>query len=425
MRNIIKSILLTTFFVSGIFSQNLVDGIAAVVGKEIVLQSEIEQLVNSYLVQNRINAQTQPQVVEQVRMQTLESLIEQKLMLEQAELDTITVDPEMVEQRVEQRIQYLIERVGSEDQLEKTFQSSMKKIRKDTKKILEEQLIVEKVRQTRFQQVKISRREVEEFFKNFQDSLPEMKETVEISHILKLVKPSIDAQTASFQKITEIKKELDAGADFATLATKYSQDPASAKRGGDLGMISRGDFVKEFETVAFALNDDEVSDIVQTQFGYHIIKMIERRGEKVQTRHILIRVAPGAGDEERTVAELNTIREQAMADSSFSDLAIKYSDDENVVDDKGKLGVFEFDQLVVPQFKTVLQELKEGEVSQPFKTDFGYHIVRLYKRSESRKVSLKNDWQRIEELAQNFKMDQEYRKWIDDLKKQVPIQIKS
>jgi peptidyl-prolyl cis-trans isomerase SurA len=346
-------------------------------------------------------------------------------MLAQAERDTITVEPELVEQRVDQRIKYLIDRVGSESELEKTFQSSMKKIRKDTYKILEEQLLVEKVRQQKFQEVQISRREVEDFYNTYQDSIPRLKETVEISHILKLVKPSIEAQTKAFEKITEIKKQIDNGADFSELAKKYSDDPASAKRGGDLGLISRGDFVKEYEAVAFSLNDGEISEIVQTQFGYHIIKMIERRGEKVHTQHILIRVVPAEEDAQRVVKELREIREQAIAGADFSELALRYSDDENVTKDKGKLGTFEIDQMVIPQFKDVISHLKEGEISEPFKTDFGYHIVKLDKRNKARPISLEDDWQKIHEMAQNFKMEQEYRQWIAELKKEVPIQVKS
>lgn len=425
MYNFIKVFFICMVLSSALTAQNLIDGVAAVVGKEIILKSEIEQHVNNYLIQNRINRNLQPEVVQSIQDQTLQSLIEQKLMLAIAERDTITVDPELLDQRLEQRIRYLIDRVGSEDQLEKTFRSSMKMIRKDTRKILEEQILVEKVRQEKFKTVKVSRREVQEFYKAFEDSLPGIKESVEISHILKLVTPSQDAQNEAYQKVVAIKKMVDEGKDFDELAKEYSQDPASAKRGGDLGLISRGDFVKEYEAAAFALSDGEVSDIVQTQFGYHIIKMIERRGEKIRTQHILIQVAPNSNDEQRTIQQLNEIRKMAMAGQPFDSLALEYSDDENVKTDKGRLGIFETDQLVIPQFQTVVAQLKEGEISEPFKTDYGYHIVYLAKRMPARKVSLENDWQKLEEMATNFKTNQKYFEWIKTLKEQVPIEIKS
>ncbi len=421
----IKKVLFISFLMLSISgAQNLVDGIAVVVGKEIVLRSEIENHVRNYLIQNKINAQSQPEVVATVRARTVESLIEQKLMLAQAEIDTITVDPEMLDQRVDQRIRYLTEQVGSEDQLEKTFQASMKKIRKDTRKILGEQLLVEQVRRERFSTIQISKREVEKFYKTYKDSLPQLKESVEISHILKLVSASEEAKAEAYKKVSDVKSQLENGANFEELATIHSQDPASKKRGGDLGLISRGDFVKEYETVAFSLNDGQVSDIVETQFGFHIIKMVERRGEKVHTKHILIMVSPNTNDEQRVIEELAEIKKQSDEGKDFNELAVQYSDDENAVKDKGKLGVFETDQLIIAQFKEILTNLNSGEVSDPFKTDYGYHIVKLENRQAARTVSLKDDWQKIEELAQNFKTEKEYKKWIETLKEQVPIDIK-
>ncbi len=420
----LKKIILPLLLVQISFAQQLIDGIAAVVGDEIILKSEITNLINQYLIQNRIQADENPKLIERVRQQTVNSLIEQKLMLIQAEKDTIEVDPELLDQRVEQRLRFLIERVGSEDQLEKAFQSPMRKIRKDLRKVIEEQLLVEQTRSTRFRDIKISRREVEDFYNNFQDSLPKLQETVTISHILKIVKPSQEAQVDAFKKITEIKEMLQNGADFAELAEKYSDDPASAKRGGDLGLISRGDFVNEYETVAFGLNDGEVSDIVQTQFGFHIIKMDERRGEKIRTRHILVQVTPTEEDEQRTIEELNQLRERALAGEDFSELAMANSDDENVKNDKGLLGTFEIEKLAIPEFKEIVNELEIGEISKPFKTDFGYHIVKLNDRQKSRPVSLEEDWQRVEEIAYNYKLDKEYKAWIEKLKNEIPIDLR-
>jgi len=421
MKRIVRSVLFLLLITQAGWTQQLVDGIAIVVGKEIILRSEIQQYMRNFLMQNRINPETNPQAVERIRQRTIESLIEQKLMLEQAELDTITVDPEMVDSKLDERIQLMLQQVGSESALEKAFQSPMKKIRKDTRKVLEEQLLVEKVRSLRFRDIKISRREVEAFYKQYQDSLPEIKESVDISHILKLVQPSPEAQAKAYEKIENIKKQLDAGEDFARLAREFSDDPASARRDGDLGLIGRGEFVPEFETAAFALNDGEISDIVQTQFGFHIIQMIERRGEKIHTRHILVSVTPSEQDEQRTYDQLMEIRQKALDGTPFEELALEYSDDENVKKDKGHLGVFEIDRLAVPQFKTVVATLKPGEISLPFKTDYGYHIVKLNDRIPARRLSLETDWQQIEQMALGFKRDHEYKAWIASLKERIPI----
>ena len=264
---------------------------------------------------------------------------------------------------------------------------------------------------------------MEEFYKTYKDSLPPLQGTVKISHILKIVAPSEEAQQAALQKIKNIKEQLTAGASFEELAKKYSEDPGSAQRGGDLGFVGRGDFVPEYEQAAFELKDGEISDIVQSSFGYHIIKMVERRGEKIHTKHILIQTVPTKEDEIRTVNELKEIRKKLMNGADWDKMALEYSDDENVVKDHGHLGVFEIDKLVIPAFRQVVDTLKVGEISEPFKTEFGYHIVRLDDRQDKRKLDLEHDWDRIEMYAKNYKIEKEYRKWIAELKEQVPIQI--
>jgi len=428
MKNFLIGIVFFGFFgalTSSAFSQQLIDGIAAVVGKEIILHSEIEQYVQNYALQNRIDIRTNPKLLKQLRAEMLERLIEQKLLLTKAEEDTVQIEDQILDQQVEQRIRYMVNQVGSEDKLEKAFGSSMKKIRKDIRKVAREQMMVEQVKATMLRGTKVSRREVEEFYNTYKDSLPVQQETVDISHILMQVKPSEAASRAAYEKAEMILKKLKEGADFTQLAREYSEDPASAKRGGDLGMIKRGDFVPEFENAAYKLKDGEISGIVQTQFGYHIIQMIERRGERIHTRHILIRVVPTAQDEQRVINKLKEIRQKILDGADFGEMALKYSDDENVTKDKGHLGEFEMDKLVIPQFKQVISKLKVGEISQPFKTDFGYHIVRLNSRQEKRKLTLDKDWQKIEQMALNHKMEQKYKKVIAELKKSVPIEIHS
>lgn len=406
-------------------AQQLIEGIAAVVGREIILKTEIEQYVQNYMIQNRIDARQNEQIIKNLIDQTLNLLIEQKLLLIKANEDTLTVDDGLLEQKTEERIRYLIEQVGSESELEKIFNAPIRKIRRDTQKALKEQFLVEQVRGLKFRDIKISRFEVQDFYNQYQDSLPGLQETVNISHILMLVKPSEDALNSAYQKIQNIQEQLKNGADFGKLAEQYSDDKASARRGGDLGLISRGDFVPEFETVAFQLKDGELSDIVRSPFGFHIIQMLERRGERIRTRHILVQVTPTEDDEKRIVQELSELRQRILEGEDFSALALQYSEDENVQKDKGNLGTFEAERLIIPQFKTEIAKLQPGEISTPFKTEFGYHIVRLNDRIPQRTMSLETDWQRIQEIALNFKMEREYKKWIEELKENTPIEIRN
>jgi len=423
MKKVHFIILMLIVGISNIFAQQLVESIAAIVDKEIILRSEVEQFTQNYILQNRLKIRPGSEKYNQLRKKMLEGLIEQKLLLAKAEADTVKVDDQMLDQRVEERIKYMVEQVGSQDKLEEIFGSSISQIRKDTRKLIKEQMLVEQVRAMRFRDVKVSRREVEEFYKMYKDSLPTRPATVDISHILKVIKPSEEAQLKAYRKAEMVLQKLKDGEDFAKLAKLYSEDPASAKRGGDLGFTQRGDLVPEYEAVAFNLKDGEISDIVQTQFGFHIIQLIERRGERIHTRHILIQVKPTEEDEKRIVEQLKEIRQKILDGADFSEMALKYSDDENVTKDKGHLGVFELDKLQIPQFRQVLANMKPGEISEPFKTDYGYHIVKLNAREEAHKLTLENDWEQIEQMALNFKMQKEYQKWLAQLRKEIFVKI--
>jgi peptidyl-prolyl cis-trans isomerase SurA len=251
-----------------------------------------------------------------------------------------------------------------------------------------------------------------------------MQETVDISHILLQIKPGTESQSAALEKIDEIKKRLNNGEDFGQLAAEFSEDPASAQREGDLGFTKRGDFVQEFEEVAFGLEPDEVSDVVQTQFGFHIIKLIERRGEQIRTSHILIRLTPTEEDERSIIEKLNEIREEIIAGAPFDSMAVEYSDDENVQEDRGHLGVWEVDKLAIPAFKREVVDLEPGDISEPFKTEYGYHILKLNTHKPARNLTLEEDWEQIQQIALNYKMEQEYSKWIAEIKKDIPIEYR-
>ncbi|MCK4755147.1 MAG: peptidylprolyl isomerase, partial [Calditrichia bacterium] len=316
-------------------AQQMVDGIVAIVGQEIILNSEVEQYVQNYVLQNKINIRSNPEMYKSLKKEVLEKLIEQKILLTKADEDTITVTEREVDRYLDEQIRTLIARAGSESALESAFQNPMKKIRRDLRAETESRLKIETLRRKKFAEVKVSRREVEEFYNMYQDSLPVLKETVDISHILKQIKPGGSSKEAALEKIIEIKEKVDAGEDFSELAKTYSEDPSTSIRGGDLGFIKRGDLVTEFESVAFSLEPGEISDIVETQFGFHLIKMIEKRGEKIHTSHILIHLQPSEDDESRVIEELEALRQKSIDGENFEALAIANSDDENVENDKG------------------------------------------------------------------------------------------
>ena len=418
-------ILLSSLFQHSGRSQQIFDGVAAIVGDEVVLISDINALITSYAFQNKIDISRQPDLYQRLGNEFLDRLIDQKLILIKADEDTIEADDERVEQTLRQQIDYMVQQAGSEEKLEEYYSAPLFKIKNDLRKEIRNQIRIGTLREKKFLALKISRKEVETFYNAYRDSLPGMKPSVDISHILLQITPSEESVQEAFEKIKMIQDRLASGEDFAALARQFSEDPGSAANGGEIGFVSRGTLVKEFEETAFALEEGEISDIVQTQFGFHIIQLLERQGERINVRHILIQLRPKASDEQRVVEELQNIRETVLAgDSAFEDLALKYSDDPNVEKDRGHLGTFEEGGFQIKEFETAIRNLNPGDISEPFKTEFGYHIVRLNSRNEARQLTLENDWQQVEQWALQDKREKEFTNWMAELRQEIPVVVK-
>lgn len=418
-------LLLTLFPVAQKASaQEVLDRIVATVDDKIILQSELSQYAYQLAIQMGIDPRRDAAKFDALRANALESLVDQKAMLVKAAEDSVVVDERQVDQVLDDRIKAMTQQLGSEEKVEEYFGQPMRKIRRTLRRDISEGMLVRTLQQKKFREVRISRREVEQFYHAMKDSLPGIKESARLSHVLLNIQAGDEATKAARAKAEELLTRIRAGENFAELAGKYSEDPGSQKRGGELGFIQRGDFVREFEEAAFALQPGEISGLVQSQFGIHIIQMIDRRGEKINVRHILIRVAMSTGDENRTAEKLKSLREEIVSGKiKFEDAAKQYSNDLTTNEKGGDLGWFEIDQLQVPEFVDVAKSLKPGEISQPIKTQFGYHIVRLDERREPRDFNLKEDWDQIEDMALNFKAEQEFRKWVDALKKDLYIKI--
>ncbi len=402
----------------------IIDGIAAIVGDEIVLRSEVNQYTINTALQMGIDLQKNPQKLKTLRKQVLKNLIVQKVLLQKAREDSVQVDDSQVDQALDNQVQQWIKQMGSKEAVEKYFGGSINKIKRQFRDDIKNRMLVDKLQQENFKKVHVSRTEVEQFYKTMKDSLPKRGTSVNLSHILLTVKAGKHAKEEAYQRISKILDQLKAGADFAELAKTYSEDPGSAANGGDLGYVKRGDFVKSFEEVAFKLQPGQISGIVETKFGYHIIQMMDRKGEKIRVRHILIRVVPTQQDELNTVKEIKDLYRRAKAGENFAELAKKYSDDQTTKDKGGNLGWFEINQLKVKEFRAVAETLKVGEVSEPFKTKFGYHIVKLNDRREGGAWSLDKDWEQLEQMALARKRNEEFQKWVQGLRKNVYIDVK-
>jgi len=287
---------------------------------------------------------------------------------------------------------------------------------------MRKQLLIQRVRQQREANIQIARREAEEFYASYRDSLPKVPEELDLSHIFIVPKPDSSLEVQTRQKLNAFRDSIVAGGDFADFARRYSQD-GSATGGGDLGWAKRGVvFVPEFEQAVFALKEKEVSPVVKTEFGYHLIQLLERRGETVHARHILLRTEKGPISDTAAVVRLREIRDRALKGEAFAELARKYSEDDDTKALGGDLGTVAVDQLEA-EFAPVVKGLNAGEISQPhrvsLKASYGYQIVLLKKRTQPHAVNLTDDYKRVEQMALYMKRNRLNSEWIEELKKSI------
>jgi peptidyl-prolyl cis-trans isomerase SurA len=406
---------------SPVAAQTVIDRIVAVVDKEIITESELRERTTLVAMQNRMDPSNPD-----LRKQILDGMIAEKLILAQAIIDSVVVSDGEVTQTLEQQLQNLVRQAGSERRLEEYYGMPVSRIRREFRDDIKKQLLVQRVRQTREAGMSISRREVEEFFATYKDSLPAVPVQYQLSNIFMIPKPDSAVEQRQRTLLRAILDSIKAGGDFAAFARRHSQD-GTASSGGDLGWAKRGTFVPEFERVAFSLPEGGVSDIVQTEFGFHIIQLLERRGESVHARHILIRLEKGAASDSSTVDALRDLRKRTLAGESFTDLATKFSEDDETKALGGDLGTVTLDQLE-PEFGRVVETLDEGQISDPhrvnLKNTYGFQIVFVRKRIPAHPMNLVDDYRRVEQFALFVKRNRKNAEWIEDLKKTIYWEIR-
>ena len=422
---ILNIILLFSLVISSSsLKSQIVDGIAAIVGDEIILKSEVDQFAQTQALRMRIDPSRNPNRYQSIWRKTLETMIDQKILLDRAELDSIEVSEKEVEQALNEQIDGIIERVGSREKAEEILGYPISKLRRNYREEIRKQRLVEKIQQQKFNDITVGRREVEEFFSQYADSLPEINPGVKISHILIEIKAGSNADSLALNKIDSILTTIKSGEDFSELASLYSDDTNSALNGGELGFMKRGTLVPEFEEAAYSLSPGDISEIVRTEFGYHIIKLIERRGERINVKHILIMPKTGKYDEDKVVILLKDLRARIISGESFEDVAGEYSDDPEVAINKGNLGWYDLTSLSIPQFAEVLDTLIVGNISKPIKTDYGYHIIKSIDIREGGKLTLEDNWYELESIVIRNKRLQVYDEWLDSIRDEVYIDIK-
>lgn len=409
-----------------------VESVVAVVGNEVVYLSDIETAVMQR------KAEKDPTPVEALRCQVFEEMLVQKLFLDQAKIDSIKVTPENVESDLEARLTDFIRRAGSEQALEKYFNKSMTEIRQDLREMLTNQQIMQEMQSKIVSNMTITPEEVKDFYSKIpKDSLTLVPRKVELSTI-QVEPPSLEDNKADVrQKLLDLRSRIIKGENFSTLAVLYSEDQGSAPYGGELGFKMRGELVKPYADAAWTLKKGGVSKIVESEYGYHIIQLIDRKGEMVNTRHILMKVKLTPEQTEWCIRRLDSIADLIRKDSiTFQRAAWMYSSDKNTRINGGKMVVenpvervtwFTLDQLS-KEMNMVVRNMKTGDVSEPFRTTDSkgntiYCIIRLDNEIQAHRANLKDDYQYISDLALNKKKNDAYQKWIDNKIKRTYIKI--
>lgn len=408
----------------------VVDQIIAVVGKNIILKSDIESM---FMQQQAQGITTEGDM----KCEILENLLVEKLLLAEAEQDTtITISDSQINQTLEQRVQYFISHLGSEKEVEAYFKKSIVELKADMQDVIKNQLMTNQMQGKILDQVTISPAEVRYHYKNLpEDQIPEIDAQVEYAQIT--VQPAVSMEEEERIKSTlrELKRRIEAGESaFGPLAVMYSED-ASAKDGGVLDYMGRGNLDPAYAAAAFNLKGDKISNVVKSEFGYHIIQVIDRKGELIKTRHIIMmpKVTPEAL--EKAKGRIDSIADFVRkGDIKFEEAALRYSFDKNSRNNGGmvinpetaetKWKLTELD----PDVSKILPQMNINEISKPFKTFDDkqrpvYKIVKLISKTSPHKATLKDDYVELSNLYMVSKKEKKMDEWIRDKQKGAYVRI--
>jgi peptidyl-prolyl cis-trans isomerase SurA len=408
-----------------VHAQDAIEAIVAVVGREIVLQSDINGQIEAM-------AQRDPRIDRKdpsLKKAILDQLINEKLVLTKAQEDTtIEITDEDISSRMDYQIQMLVQQFGSEKRIEDVYGMSISRIKKDFREEIRKRLYIERIQQKMFTDIKVSRTDVENFYARYKDSIPRVPDRVDLYHIVKYVKASDEDSKQAQQLAVRIRDSVVRGGSFSDFARRYSGDVASAANGGDLGTVERGKFVPSFEAAAFALEPNEISQPVESPFGWHIIQLIDKTSSSITSRHILIKV--GQSDKERKVSteDLLALKARVASGEDFEALARKTSDERETQGFGGAMGLVELERLP-GEMRSIITSLPDGGVSDPLPyaadpTKPGYHILYRKRLVPEHAPSIATDYKQIEQLALMEKRQRLEREWIEDLRKKLYWEVK-
>jgi peptidyl-prolyl cis-trans isomerase SurA len=416
---------LTAFIALNVSAQQLIDGVAAIVGEKAILYSEVDQVTQLFAMQAKLPSYSSPEVLQQLRARALEELLNQQVLLEYARQETIEVEDRSVQMQLDQSLQNIENQYGSLRKAAEAFGVDNYKIKSYYEDQIRTNLLVEQVKRELFSDIKVSRREVEDFYETWQDSFPEKNPQVDFSIFSMSVELAPDKLDQLGKELRSIKADIASGKiSFEDAAKKHSKDPGSAANGGSLGFVGRGVFVKPFEEAAFSLQVGEMSDIVQTQFGMHLLRLDAKQGDQVNISHILLMPVTDDSDRQRTAEKLTSIRDQILAgETTLGELVALNAVDEYMKSRKGRMGLTDI-SLLPEDIHDLLLNIPLESLSMPVYSSDQFHLIKVHRRVAGGKVTLTDHWSEVENMSLEFKKRDRYQAWIDDQRDRMYIQIK-
>ncbi len=395
----------------------LLDKVVAQVGNQIVLKSDIEFQYLQYAQEGAPGAD--------LRCELLDQMVAQKLLVLQAAEDSVVISDEEVDMELNQRFNYFIGLLGSEEKLEEFYGKSIVQLKTEFRQDIADQLLARRMQGMVTGDVRISPAEVRSFFKAIpQDSLPFFEAEVQLSHIVLIPEPNADQRDFARERAEELLERIKSGEKLSFLAGVYSDDPGSREQDGDLGCMGRGSLVPTFEAAAFKLKNGEISDVVETEFGFHIIEMKERRGEQACLRHILIQPKVTSSSLAATSSRMDSIRTAIVKGSiSFGAAVTRFSHDQQSNKSNGEMvnpndgsTVFRVTELDRDTYFAI-EKLSAGELSPalPFYTPDGkqaFRIILLRSESEPHQANLDQDYSKIQAVALQSKRARLMDEWL-------------
>ncbi len=399
----------------------LLDRVSAVVEGKIVLLSDVVLAANALAAQQQINPTTSPKKYKKLLLDSSESMIEQLVIIKMAEVDSVEVLDRDVDRALERQIENIITQAGGKEEAELALGRKISDFKRAYRDDMKGKLLAEKYTASLTSGISITRGEVISFYNTYKDSIDPFPTLYKTRHLLLEIKPSENSLEKALLKTKKIREEIISGLSFENAAKKYSEDLGSKENGGKLGYVPRGTFVQEFDKIAFTLDINILSEPVKTQFGYHLIEVLQRTGEKVSARHILISVNISEEDKNITYKKMASLVKEIKNKDDFILKVKELSDDTTSGPKGGYMGMINLEEYQIKELITVIKNVSLNTPSAPVLTQFGYHIIWVDEKINGGLPSLEKNWIDLEQMALNQKKTDWYLNWIEKIKNKFYI----